>query len=70
MKYKLRIWSNDSIKKEIYFKADNDIIAMQKTSAAVPDGCRATYEEIDEESYKKETQIKSEAINEEDLKTF
>jgi hypothetical protein len=70
MKYKLRIWSNDSIKKEIYFEADNDIIAMQKTSAAVPDGCRATYEEIDEESYKKETQIKSEAINEEDLKTF
>jgi len=70
MKYKLRIWSNDSIKKEIYFEADSDIIAMQKTSAAVPDGCRATYEEIDEESYKKETQIKSEAINEEDLKTF
>lgn len=51
MHYKVYVWKNDELKKEIYYKADNDIIAMQKASAAVPDGCRATYESIREEEY-------------------
>ena len=58
MYYKVNIWKNDELKKVIYYKADNDIIAMQKASAAVPDGCRATYEEIDEKIYIKETETK------------
>jgi len=70
MKYVVRIWLNDTMKKEIYFEADNDIIAMQKASAAIPDGCRATYEEINEETYKQETKIKTETINEEDINNF
>lgn len=53
MYYKVNVWKNDELKKEIYYKADNDIIAMQKASAAIPDGCRATYEEINEETFKK-----------------
>ena len=61
MYYKVLIWGNDILKKEIYYKAENDIIAMQKASAAVPDGCRATYEEIDEKIYIKETETKPEA---------
>ena len=59
MYYKVYVWKNDELKKEIYYKADNDIIAMQKASAAIPDGCRATYEEINEETYKKETETKT-----------
>jgi len=61
MYYKVLIWGNDILKKEIYYKAENDIIAMQKASAAVPDGCRATYEEIDEKIYFQETETKTEA---------
>ena len=62
MYYKVLIWGNDILKKEIYYKAENDIIAMQKASAAIPDGCRATYEEINEEIYieKTKTQIQTE----------
>jgi hypothetical protein len=51
MYYKVLIWGTDILKKEIYYKAENDIIAMQKASAAVPDGCRATYESIKKEEY-------------------
>ena len=58
MYYKVNIWKNDELKKVIYYKADNDIIAMQKASAAIPDGCRATYEEIDEKIYIQETETK------------
>ena len=58
MYYKVLIWGNDILKKEIYYKAENDIIAMQKASAAIPDGCRATYEEINEENYKEANQTK------------
>ena len=61
MYYKVNVWKNDELKKEIYYKAENDIIAMQKASAAIPDGCRATYEEIDEKIYIKETETKTEA---------
>ena len=61
MYYKVRIWGNDILKKEIYYKAENDIIAMQKASAAIPDGCRATYEEINEETYQETQQTKTEA---------
>ena len=61
MYYKVNIWKNDELKKVIYYKADNDIIAMQKASAAVPDGCRATYEEINEKIYFQETETKTEA---------
>lgn len=51
MYYLVKIWNNDTLKKEILFKADNDVIAMQKASAATPDGCRANYESINKEEY-------------------
>jgi hypothetical protein len=49
MDYICKIWRDDTLKKEILFSADNDVIAMQKCSAAIPDGCRATYYEITQE---------------------
>ena len=49
MNYICKVWRDDTLKKEILFSADNDVIAMQKCSAAIPDGCRATYYEITEE---------------------
>jgi len=61
MYYKVLIWGNDILKKEIYYKAENDIIAMQKASAAIPDGCRATYEEINEKTYEEANETKTEA---------
>ena len=56
MNYLVKIWNraDSNFKKEILFNADNDVIAMQKASAATPDGCRATYEEIDKDKYEKE----------------
>ena len=56
MNYLVKIWNHtDSVfKKEILFYASNDVIAMQKASAATPDGCRSTYEEINKEDYEKE----------------
>ena len=56
MNYLVKIWNraDSHFKKEILFNADNDVIAMQKASAATPDGCRATYEEINKEEYEKE----------------
>jgi len=60
MYYKVLIWGTDILKKEIYYKAENDIIAMQKASAAIPDGCRATYEEINEKTYEEANQTKTE----------
>ena len=56
MNYLVKIWNRADMgmKKEILFSAENDVIAMQKASAATPDGCRATYEEIDKEKYEKE----------------
>ncbi len=49
MNYKVNIWKNESLKREIVYSADNDIQAIQMASAATPDGCRSTYEEITEE---------------------
>ena len=49
MNYKVNIWKDDSLKREIVYTADNDIQAIQMASAATPDGCRSTYEEITEE---------------------
>ena len=56
MNYLVKIWnhSDSEFKKEILFYAANDVIAMQKASAATPDGCRSTYEEINKEDYEKE----------------
>ena len=56
MNYLVKIWNHtDSVfKKEILFYASNDVIAMQKASAATPDGGRSTYEEINKEDYEKE----------------
>lgn len=56
MNYLVKIWnhSDSEFKKEILFYASNDVIAMQKASAATPDGCRSTYEEINKEDYEKE----------------
>mgnify|MGYP001496141048 FL=1 len=51
MYYLVKIWNNDQFKKEILFEADNDVIAMQKASAATPDGCRSNYESINKEEY-------------------
>jgi hypothetical protein len=59
MNYKVNIWKDDTLKREIVYSADNDIQAIQMASAATPDGCRSTYEEITEEQIwlmeKKET---------------
>ena len=64
MNYKVNIWKDDSLKREIVYSADNDIQAIQMASAATPDGCRSTYEEITEEQIwlmeKKETTQKEE----------
>lgn len=51
MYYLVKIWNNDTLKKEILYEADNDVIAMQKASAATPDGCRSNYESINKEEY-------------------
>jgi len=61
MNYLVKIWNHtDSVfKKEILFYASNDVIAMQKASAATPDGCRSTYEEVNKEQYEKEKSEKS-----------
>jgi hypothetical protein len=61
MNYLVKIWNHsDSLfKKEILFYASNDVIAMQKASAATPDGCRSTYEEVNKEQYEKEKSEKS-----------
>ena len=65
MYYLVKIWNNygNELKKEILYQAENDVIAMQKASAATPDGCRATYESINKEEYEKtkETQTAEEA---------
>ena len=37
MSYIVKIWSNDTLKKELVFEADNDIQAIQMASAATPD---------------------------------
>ena len=39
MYYKVTIWNGESFKKEIMYSAENEVIAMQKASAATPDGC-------------------------------
>ena len=64
MFYVVKVWSNDNLKKEILYEAENDVIAMQKCSAAIPDGCRATYEEVNKEEYEKtkETEKAEETI--------
>jgi len=51
MYYRVKIWNGESFKKEIMYEADNEVIAMQKASAATPDGCRANYESINKEEY-------------------
>jgi hypothetical protein len=58
MFYVVKVWSNDNLKKEILYEAENDVIAMQKCSAAIPDGCRATYEEVNKEEYEKTKETK------------
>ena len=56
MYYLVKIWDNSDcvLKKEILYQSDNDVNAMQKASAATPDGCRSTYETINKEDYEKE----------------
>ena len=61
MYYLVKIWNGEEFKKEILFEADNDVIAMQKASAATPDGCRANYESINKEEYEKTYQTETEA---------
>ena len=62
MFYLVKIWDNNDcfLKKEILYQSDNDVNAMQKASAATPDGCSATYESIDKEKYEKEKTQKTE----------
>jgi|TARA_R100001530_G_scaffold83782_1_gene58423 hypothetical protein len=73
MFYLVKIWDNSDcfLKKEILYQSDNDVNAMQKASAATPDGCRSTYESIDKEKYEKEKIKKAEeeekTIIEEDI---
>lgn len=64
MYYLVKIWNGEEFKKEILFEADNDVIAMQKASAATPDGCRANYESINKEEYEKTYQTKTETETE------
>ena len=59
MYYRVRIWNGESFKKEIMYSADNEVIAMQKASAATPDGCRANYESINKEEYEKSYEDKT-----------
>ena len=49
MNYKVNIWQDDTLKREIVYSAENDIQAIQMASAATPDGCRSTYEQVMEE---------------------
>ena len=42
------------------YSAENEVIAMQKASAAIPDGCRANYESITKEEYEKSYESKTE----------
>ena len=49
MNYKVNIWQGDNFKREIVYSAENDIQAIQMASAATPDGCRSTYEQVMEE---------------------
>ena len=67
MDYICKIWRDDTLKKEILFSADNDVIAMQKCSAAIPDGCRATYYEITQEEKQCLTEKEPTVQKEEDL---
>ena len=67
MNYIVKIWQGDTLKKEILFSADNDVIAMQKCSAAIPDGCRATYYEITQEEKQCLTEKEPTVQKEEDL---
>ena len=57
----LVVWSFDDVvlRKEIMFTASNDVSAIQKASAATPDGCRSTYEPTTEEH---EEENKQEAV--------
>jgi hypothetical protein len=54
--YVVKIWElgNANLKKEILYSSQDDVSAMQKASAATPDGCRSTYEVINKEAYDKE----------------
>ena len=62
MNYKVNIWQNDTLKREIVYSAENDIQAIQMASAATPDGCRSTYEQVMEEQCptEKEPTVKKE----------
>lgn len=53
--YLLKIWSMDTmdLKKEILFSSPNNVTAAQQASAATPDNCRASYEEIIKDEYEK-----------------
>ena len=53
--YKVIIWRGDELSKQILYEAIDDVVAMQKASAATPDGCRSTYESITKETYEQET---------------
>ena len=66
MYYIAKIWKGETFKKEILFSANNDVIAMQKCSAATPDGCRATYYEITQEEKKCLMEKEPTVQNEED----
>lgn len=54
--YIVKIWKlgTTNLKKEILYSSQDDVSAMQKASAATPDGCRSTYEVINKEEYGKE----------------
>ena len=62
--YIVKIWDltkGNSLKKEILYSSEDDVTAMQKASAATPDGCRSTYEVIDKEAYgKKKEKVEQE----------
>jgi len=67
MNYKVNIWKDETLKREIVYSADNDIQAIQMASAATPDGYRSTYEEITMEEAKCLTEKEPTDQSEEDL---
>lgn len=66
MNYKVNIWQDDTLKREIVYSAENDIQAIQMASAATPDGCRATYEQSTEQEKQCLTEKELTEVKEED----
>ena len=70
MNYKVNIWQDDTLKREIVYSAENDIQAIQMASAATPDGCRSTYEQVMEEQCPKKEDLLQKASKAQNKKHY